>query len=324
MIPPATFRRSPNDAHCLVVAVAGRLAPVDDVNRIVEWLSEHAEALGGDPARLALFGDGSGATLAAAASLTASDVYGPTISCQVLVCPVIDFELLGTSMHANAEGYLSERTDLRSWGEHRLVSDGDGLNPCASRARATSLAGLPPTLVITAELDPLREHAEGFGRRLARDGVPSRISRYPGVVHAFDDEPPGQSAAALNEVVAFLSASWTDEPSKKEQMALGLRSNWPGRIPEKRRSKSRCQPPKGNAMHEERDRPAKPEQPGEGGFEEGSETQPDDEHVGQFSEGNEQLPHDEDDVGRFSEGQEELPNEEREGQFSDSVEEEDA
>ena len=44
----------------------------------------------------------------------------------------------------------------------------------------------------------------------------------------------------------------------------------------------------------------------------------------QFSEGNEKLPHDEDDVGRFSEGQEELPNEEREGQFSDSVEEEDA
>ena len=77
-------------------------------------------------------------------------------------------------------------------------------------------------------------------------------------------------------------------------------------------------------MHEERDRPAKPEQPGEGGFEEGQETQPDDEHVAQFSEGNEKLPHDEEDVGRFSEGQEELPNEEREGQFSDSVEEEDA
>lgn len=205
-----------DEARCLVVAVAGRLAPVDDVNRIVEWLSEHAEALGGDPARLALFGDSSGGNLAAAASLKASDVYGPTISCQVLVCPVIDFEHLGTSMHANAEGYLSERTDPRSWREHHLVSDGDGLNPCAARARATSLAGLPPTLVITAELDPLREHAEGFGRRLARDGVPSRISRYPGVVHAFDDEQPGQSAEALNEVVAFLSASWTDKPSKKE------------------------------------------------------------------------------------------------------------
>lgn len=199
-----------DDARCLVVAVACRVARAGNVNRIVEWLSEHAEVLGGDPGRLALFGDSSGGNLAAAASLEASDVYGPIISCQVLVCPVIDLDLLGTTMHANAEGYLSERTDRQSWREHHLVSDGDALNPCASRAGATSLAGLPPTLVITAELDPLRDHAEGFGRRLAHDGVPSRISRYAGVVHAFDDEQPGQSAEALNEVVAFLSAAWTD------------------------------------------------------------------------------------------------------------------
>ena len=199
-----------DDARCLVVAVACRLAAVGDVNRIVEWLSEHAEALGGDPGRLALFGDNSGGNLAAAASLNASDVYGPTILCQVLVCPVIDYDLFGTTMHANAEGYLSERTARQSWREHPLVSDGDGLNPCASRARAPSLAGLPRTLVITAELDPLRDHAEGFGRRLAGDGVPSKISRYPGVVHPFDDEQPGQSAEALNEAVAFLSAAWTD------------------------------------------------------------------------------------------------------------------
>lgn len=212
-----------DDARCLVVAVACGLAPecevpaaIDDVNRIVEWLSGHAEALGGDSERLALFGDSSGGNLAVAASLKASDVYGASISCQVLVCPVIDFELFGTSMHANAEGYLSERMDLQWCREHHLVSDGDGLNPCASRARVTSLAGLPATLVITAELDPLRDHAEGFGRRLASDGVPSRVSRYPGVVHSFDDEQPGQSAEALNEAVSFLGACWTDEAIEKD------------------------------------------------------------------------------------------------------------
>lgn len=36
-------------------------------------------------------------------------------------------------------------------------------------------------------------------------------------------------------------------------------------------------------MSEERDRPARPEQPGEGGFEEGQETLPDDERQGKFS-----------------------------------------
>jgi hypothetical protein len=54
-------------------------------------------------------------------------------------------------------------------------------------------------------------------------------------------------------------------------------------------------------MTEHQDRPARPDQPGEGGFDEGQETIPDDEHVGQFSDGVETLPDDE-----------------REGQFSDS------
>ena len=54
--------------------------------------------------------------------------------------------------------------------------------------------------------------------------------------------------------------------------------------------------------------PAKPQQP-QDGFEEGLETPPDEEHVGRFSEGQEDLPETPDKIeeGRFSEGQEELP-----------------
>ncbi len=48
--------------------------------------------------------------------------------------------------------------------------------------------------------------------------------------------------------------------------------------------------------------PARPEQPGEGGFEEDQQTLPHDERVGQFSDGNETLLDDE-----------------REGKFSDSA-----
>jgi hypothetical protein len=59
-------------------------------------------------------------------------------------------------------------------------------------------------------------------------------------------------------------------------------------------------------MTEKRDHPARAEQPGQGGFEEGQQTLPDDEHVGKFSEGNETPPRGE-----------------REGKFSDSVEADD-
>ena len=70
--------------------------------------------------------------------------------------------------------------------------------------------------------------------------------------------------------------------------------------------------------YEPTERPADPEQPLEGGFAEG-EAQPEDfpeeERVGTFSEGQEELPEDEPEKvhhGRFSEGQEELPEEDPE------------
>jgi hypothetical protein len=69
---------------------------------------------------------------------------------------------------------------------------------------------------------------------------------------------------------------------------------------------------------EKPDRPAKQEQPGSGGFEEGQETEPDDERVGKFSDGLEHRPREKRE-GQFSDGNEDLPDKEREGQFDDSV-----
>ena len=64
--------------------------------------------------------------------------------------------------------------------------------------------------------------------------------------------------------------------------------------------------------------PARPEQPGQGGFEEGQQTLSDNDRIGQFSDGNEKLP-DNEHVGQFSDGNEKLPDDEREGKFSDSA-----
>ena len=81
--------------------------------------------------------------------------------------------------------YLLTAGDMRWFWNHYLKIASDGENPYASPLRAKSLKGLPPALVITAEFDPLRDEGEQYAHRLEEAGVPTRLSRYDGMIHGF-------------------------------------------------------------------------------------------------------------------------------------------
>jgi acetyl esterase len=221
-------RRLAARAGCLLVAVDYRLAPehpfpaaAEDAHAVLRWALSDADAAGGDESRVAIAGDSSGANLAAAATLMARDRGEGAPVFQLLVCPVTECEFESTSMLAYGDGYLMERDDLRWCWDHYLARPGDAESPYASPLRAASLEGLPPALVITAELDPLRDQGEAYARRLEEAGVPVTLARFPGMVHSFVDFEGTLDAAAeaLDRSAGALRSAWADATDRGEAVA---------------------------------------------------------------------------------------------------------
>ena len=199
----------------IVVSVGYRLAPedvypaaVDDSYAALEWVHAHAADIGGDARRIAVGGDSAGGNLAAVVSLKARDLAGPPIVFQLLIYPLLNFADMETESHKLfAEGYLIGGAAAEFTRDAYLPNPADRRHPYASPLLADGLEGLPPTLVITAAFDPLRDEGEAYARKLADAGVQARASRYEGVPHAFLYVPAAMSRksdGALDEAAAAL------------------------------------------------------------------------------------------------------------------------
>jgi acetyl esterase len=203
-------RQLANGGGCVVVSVDYRHAPEhnfpaapEDAYAATQWISQHASAWNGDPARLAVGGSSSGGNLAAAVSLMARNRGGSRIVFQLLTVPVTDFKLDTPSYRANAEGYGLTHGAMRWFWNHYLRQEADGVNPYASPLRASDVRGLPPTFVMTAELDPLHDEGVAYAERLRAAGVPVTHKCYAGMIHGFlGPDAPGDMAKELRAAFA--------------------------------------------------------------------------------------------------------------------------
>ncbi|WP_037064457.1 alpha/beta hydrolase [Pseudonocardia acaciae] len=175
-----------NSLGATVVAVDYRLAPehphpaaLDDTMAALAWT---AAEFPGRPHVVG--GDSAGGSLAAGAALRARDAGGPRLAAQLLIYPATDPTLRQPSMRDNAEGFFLTGRDV-AWFYDRYVPAEHRTEPVIDLLHAADLDNLPPSVVTTAEFDPLRDEGDAYAERLRAAGV--RVEHVPaaGLIHGY-------------------------------------------------------------------------------------------------------------------------------------------
>ena len=175
-----------------VVSVDYALSPeakfpqaLEECAAVVRFVSEHGAEWGLDPARIFVGGDSAGGNLALATALLLRDEGGPALTGVLANYPVSDSRFDTPSYQAFGDGQYGLSTERMAfyWSVY-VPHDIDRLHPLAAPLRA-DLAGLPPVMVLLAELDVLRSEGEALVAKLRASGVAVETETFAGVVHGF-------------------------------------------------------------------------------------------------------------------------------------------
>ncbi|KUN58093.1 alpha/beta hydrolase [Streptomyces canus] len=179
----------------VVVSVDYRLAPeatgtalVDDCYHGLLWLSEHAEELGIDPARIVVAGASAGGGLAAGVTLLARDLGTPAIAAQMLICPMLDHRNTSTSsgQYSGGPGIWTREMNEFAW--RAVLGDltDDEVPQHVSPALAEDLSGLPTSYIDTGSAEVFRDEDTDYATRIWAAGGQAELHVWAGGFHGFD------------------------------------------------------------------------------------------------------------------------------------------
>lgn len=187
------------DLRCAVVSVHWRRAPEapfpaasDDCYAGLRWVFGNAEALEIDAGRIVLGGASSGGGAAAGVALRMRDAGEFTLAHQLLVYPMLDDRNDTPSAAAVTDPELWNRdSNELAWRAYLGTAYGsDDVSPYAAPARMPDLSGLPPTTILTGELDLFVDENLDYAKRLLHAGVGIEMHLYPAVHHGFNVHNP--------------------------------------------------------------------------------------------------------------------------------------
>jgi acetyl esterase len=172
-----------------VVSVGYRLAPehpfpagVEDAIAAARWIARSPASIGRDVTGLILAGDSAGGNFTIVASLALRDdpAAVPVIA-QWPIYPAADPVTAYPSFKRFAEGYMLDRSGMAWFDQCYAPDPGDWRYAPLLKDQA----GMPPTLVLTAGLDPIRDQGRAYAAACAQAGVTTIHREARGNIHGF-------------------------------------------------------------------------------------------------------------------------------------------
>ena len=172
-----------------VVSVEYRLAPEnpwpagpDDAEAAARWVAENGAALGREFTSLVLCGDSAGATLTIVTALALREKPAALpVLMQWPIYPKADSTRAYPSDQLFSDGFGLDGPDMAYFGKAYACD--------AQHWRGSPLladqAGLPPTFVVSAGLDPLRDNGRAYAAKCIEAGVNTTYREVPGTIHGF-------------------------------------------------------------------------------------------------------------------------------------------
>ena len=172
-----------------VISVDYRLAPEhpwpaapDDAEAAARWLAGNPAALGRAVTSMVVMGDSAGGNLAIITAIALRDAPAPVpVVAQLAFYPATDWTRDYPSYDLFREGYVLTH-DAMQWFATSYASD--PAHPRTSPLVA-DLTGLPPAVVVTASLDPIRDQGRAYAARLIEAGVATVFREAVGNIHGF-------------------------------------------------------------------------------------------------------------------------------------------
>jgi acetyl esterase len=192
-----------------VISVDYRLAPEarwpaapQDCETAARWVAENAGTLGLAATALVLSGDSAGGTLTITTAMALrDDPAAVPVIVQAPIYPAADMSKEYPSFGDFADGYLLTRDTMIWFAEHYQADFADYRGSPMQGA----LVGLPPAVIVTASLDPIRDQGRAYAAALVLAGVPVVYREAVGNIHGFITLRQAIPSSA-GDVAAYLSA----------------------------------------------------------------------------------------------------------------------